>query len=261
MPTLPASLLHQIFVVATLLPKQTTQIVIDSLQHEIALSDLLLELPNPLWRHTISTLFEIWKRDAPRLHSQSLSVAIETAQYSLEKSNESLAAEIVWTGPNVSKIPVRQTEQVLLQIIEEAKTELIIVSFAIYKVPGLSKALLKAIHRGVSVTIIAETSEHQKNVPFGVEQGLGQELATNADIYEWPRDIRPKDEKGRSGSLHMKVAIADQKHLFVTSANLTAYALSLNMELGLLLHSQNFAHTVADHLKQLIQAQVFHPLD
>ena len=55
-----------------------------------------------------------------------------------------------------------------------------------------------------------------------------------AAVYVWPMDKRPIDGNGHHGSLHAKCAVADDAVLFVSSANLTAYALTLNMELGLL---------------------------
>ncbi|MGB7086236.1 MAG: phospholipase D-like domain-containing protein, partial [Phormidesmis sp.] len=71
----------------------------------------------------------------------------------------------------------------------------------------------------------------------------------------------PRDKTGRHGSLHMKVAIADRQHLFITSANLTHYALSLNMEMGLLVHSKTIACQVSEHLDQLIQQSIISSLE
>ncbi len=59
------------------------------------------------------------------------------------------------------------------------------------------------------------------NVPFGVTAGLGAAVATRAQVFVWDRAKRPRDAEGRHGSLHMKCAIADRQHLFISSANLT----------------------------------------
>lgn len=56
-----------------------------------------------------------------------------------------------------------------------------------------------------------------------------------------------------SGSLHAKCAIADKKHLFISSANLTEYALTLNMEMGLLVKSEDLARQVKEHIDSLIE--------
>lgn len=163
--------------------------------------------------------------------------------------------------PEVSRISIRRTEQVLLQLIRASSEELTLASFALYKVPTLTKALIAALDRGVQVRMIAETTEGDTFVPFGVKAGLGQEIAARSDVYEWNKAKRPKDKAGRQGSLHMKVAIADRHHLFITSANLTNYALSLNMEMGLLVHSRAIACQVSQHLDQLIQQKIISLLE
>lgn len=124
------------------------------------------------------------------------------------------------------------------------------------KVPALTNALIAALNQGIRVRIIAETTEGDIFVPFGVQAGLGEEVAARAEVYERDKAKRPGDKKGRQGSLHMKVAIADRHRLFITSANLTGYAMSLNMEMGLLVHSKAIACQVSEHLDQLIQREI-----
>lgn len=222
---------------------------------------LLQQLPKPVWRQALTDLLAVWYEDNPTLQGESIATALCTAHYGIERAEEALNIEVVWTGPEVSRIPVRRTEQVLLQLIRTASEELTLASFALYKVPTLTKALIAALDRGVQVRIIAETTEGDTFVPFGVKAGLGQEVAAHSDVYEWDKAKRPKDKAGRQGSLHMKVAITDRHHLFITSANLTNYALSLNMEMGLLVHSRAIACQVSEHLDQLIQQKIISLLE
>ncbi|NJR19247.1 MAG: hypothetical protein HC785_28505 [Calothrix sp. CSU_2_0] len=49
--------------------------------------------------------------------------------------------------------------------------------------------------------------------------------------------------------------MADRKHLFISSANLTEYALTLNMEMGLLVHGEDLAYQAAEHIDRLIQQE------
>lgn len=217
---------------------------------------LLQQLPKPIWRQVLTDLITIWYEDNPTLQGESIATALLSAHHCIERAQEDLNIEVVWTGPEVSRIPVRRTEQVLLQLIHSSVKELTLISFAVYKVPTLTKALVAALERGVQVRIIAETSEGNDFAPFGVKAGLGKEIAARADVYEWDKAKRPRNKTGRYGSLHMKVAIADRQHLFITSANLTNYALSLNMEMGLLVHSQALSSQVAEHLDQLIQQEI-----
>ncbi len=217
---------------------------------------LLQQLPKPIWRHVLTDLLAVWYEDNPTLQGESIATALCSAHYCIGRAEEALDIEVVWTGPEVSRIPVRRTEQVLLQLIRAASQELTLASFALYKVPKITQALIAALDRGVQVRIIAETTEGDTFVPFGVEAGLGQEIARRSDVYEWDKAKRPRDKSGRHGSLHMKVATADRHHLFITSANLTNYALSLNMEMGLLVRSSAIARQVSEHLDQLIEQKV-----
>lgn len=223
-------------------------------------AQLLQRLPHTRWRQDMTTLLEIWQADAKDLDGRAIATALATAAHCESQFREALSLEVVWTGPDGSGIPVRRTEQVLLQLIQTAQQELILVSFAIYKVPDITQALIAAMNRGVTVTLIAETpTEPNLSVPFGVEAGLGMEVATRAQVLVWDHAKRPKDENGRCGSLHMKCAIGDRHHLFITSANLTGYALSLNMEMGILVHSHSHAEQVVSHLHQLQENRVLIP--
>ena len=64
--------------------------------------------------------------------------------------------------------------------------------------------------------------------------------------------MRPVSLDGKTGTLHAKVAVADQSVSFISSANLTINAMTLNMELGLLLYSKTVAQEIAAHFDQLI---------
>jgi len=50
----------------------------------------------------------------------------------------------------------------------------------------------------------------------------------------WPRENRKADGLSKLGILHVKCVVGDGRWLFLSSANLTKYAFSLNMELGVL---------------------------
>jgi cardiolipin synthase A/B len=58
----------------------------------------------------------------------------------------------------------------------------------------------------------------------------------------------------RSGSLHAKCAVADDDLLFITSANLTEFAMNLNMELGILVRGGELPGQVRLHFERLIGA-------
>jgi phosphatidylserine/phosphatidylglycerophosphate/cardiolipin synthase-like enzyme len=77
-----------------------------------------------------------------------------------------------------------------------------------------------------------------------------------AAVYIWPLKRRPVDAAGHHGSLHVKWAVADDAVLLVSSANLTAYAFTLNMELGLLVRGGAIPGRVSAHLDRLIDQHI-----
>ena len=218
---------------------------------------LLQYLPKLTWRNVVADLVDVWHTEAGHLDARALATALATAAHCETASRQELSVELVWTGPNPEGVPLRRTDQALLQLIRESEQELVLISFAVYKIPKVAHELAAAIRRGVKLTIIAETPEASEGkVSFGLLAALGFTIAQNAQIFIWPRHLRPTDESGRYGSLHIKCAIADGKHLFITSANLTEYALTLNMEMGLLVHSKQLASQVAVHIERLINEQI-----
>ena len=69
----------------------------------------------------------------------------------------------------------------------------------------------------------------------------------------WPLDNRAKDASGKPGILHVKCAVSDGRTLFLTSANLTEYAFTLNMELGLLVTGGELPRQIDKHFQALCQ--------
>lgn len=176
-----------------------------------------------------------------------------TAAYCEQQNEEELSVEIVWTGPNVSDTPLRRTDQVLLQLIQDAQQDLLLISFAVYKVPEIAAALVAAINRGVNLRIIVETPDSDNGkIPFGIKTAFGTEIVSRAQVFVWPHEQRPTDSEGRFGSLHIKCLVVDSSHLFISSANLTEYALALNMEMGVVVHSKELACQVIEHINGLI---------
>ena len=152
----------------------------------------------------------------------------------------------------------RRTDQALLELIHGAKTSIILVTFAAYKVPVISAALVQAVQRGVETILILESVEESEGkVTANAIQGLGEDIANLAKVYVWPMEKRGVDAVGRHGSLHVKCAVADDAAALISSANLTEYAMNLNMELGLLVRGGDVPQALAQHLRSLIRRGVF----
>lgn len=216
-------------------------------------SKLLQLLPRGSWRQVVSNLVDVWQAEANELDGKAMAIALSTAAHCQAKLHQELSAELVWTGPNPASLPLRRTDQALLQLIRAAQQDLLIVSFAIYNIPEIVKALTAAIDRGVKVCIIAETPEASNGkISYGMTATFGSQILERTQVYIWHKDKRPLDEQGRHGSLHAKCAVCDSQHLFISSANLTEYAMSLNIEMGVLIHNQNLSQQITEQINSLI---------
>ena len=219
-------------------------------------SSVLDSVALPHERLLITLLLDCWHSSQPSLPALALAAALRSAAYTRVKALEETQSEMVWTGPSHG-ISARRTDQALLQVIQMAEKELLLVTFAAYKVPLIVEALRRALERGVTVRFVAESAEESAGkVAFDASQVLGT-VADRLQIYIWPKNRRPKNEVGKYGSLHAKCALADQQVLLVSSANLTDYALSVNVEMGLLIQGGLLPKEAYTLFSRLIKEQEF----
>jgi phosphatidylserine/phosphatidylglycerophosphate/cardiolipin synthase-like enzyme len=210
-------------------------------------------------RALMDRLREHWQDNAD-LSAEALSLALLTAQRTAETVGRAQIIEVIWTGPSSASVPVRRTDQALYELIETAESDILIVSFAAYKVTRVLEAIGRALARSVTVQFVLESEgESGGKVRFDPSGALGG-LTDRVRLYGWPADKRVKDAKGRYGSLHAKCAVADRDLALISSANLTEYALELNMECGLLVRGGAIPGRMADHFHRLIASGTLQPL-
>lgn len=218
-----------------------------------ARAQVVADVAQPLHRAAVGRFMEGWGIRAPEVPPVAAAYALRTAACGVHTHRADGSTELVWTGPNPDALPWRRTDQALLEVIDSAQQTLTIVTFAAYSVPAIAAALVRAARRGVRLRIIIESAQVSAGkLAYEAIDALGTEVAAMATVYVWPLDKRMADSKGNHGSLHAKCAVADDTVLFVSSANLTAYALTLNMELGLLVRGGAAPRAVADHFTRLI---------
>ena len=173
-----------------------------------------------------------------------------------EKKDEKI--ELVWSGPGLSNIPIRLTEQVILDLIKNAKESLFIASFAVYKARNVMNEMEKAIDKGVKLTFLLETPEsshHKINInPIDV---IPKKIIQNSKILIWTYNNRKIDGDDQIGTLHGKFIIQDDQRAFISSANLTESAFERNIELGVLIKERNLVKLLRSHIAELIKENVF----
>jgi len=205
----------------------------------------------------IEAFCDAWKNRFSIYTPQSVALSLLAIAQAVNMERQSETVSLVWTGPESDLIPLRRTEQVLLQLIRSAKDHLLIVSFAVYKAKTVLSALEEALYRGVQTVIVLESPDASAGkIGFDPLQSFETGFLEQAQFYLWPHDKRPLSPDGKHGSLHAKVAVADENTLFITSANLTDYAMNLNMELGVLIRGGELPKQVESQFDEMIMKNV-----
>ncbi len=213
-------------------------------------------LPQPQPREVVGRLVELLEQgtggDEVLASAALLAAAASEARRSSEESTE-----LVWTGVEAESLPLRRTEQVLLELVQAARDRVLIVSYAVYRARTVGEMLLDAIGRGVRVTLVLEPEDplHEPSIDKRLA-GLHPDLRRRAEVLIWPAEHRKKDEAGNTGILHAKCAVADGRALFISSANLTETAMTCNMELGVLVRGGPLPAQAERHFVRLRETGV-----
>lgn len=199
----------------------------------------------PVANAVFEQLVKTWKDS--QISSDELASMLLASSFVYTKLAAEQSTELVWTGPTTPFVSTRRTEQVLLQVINSAKKSLFITSFVAYDVSTIVQALNAAAERGVAISMLLELSQdHGGSITFDAI-GKMKTLVPSAGLYAW----RDKADAFSDGRVHAKVAVADAKLCFITSANLTGHAMDKNMEAGILIEGGKIPATMSHHLQSL----------
>lgn len=215
---------------------------------------LLQITPQPHFQAAITAFLLARQEQAATLSPAEVAAILLTAAAMARHQRTAHTVDLVWTGPSILEVPLRRTDQALLEVIEAAQSTLLIVSFAVYKIPDITQALLRAFERGVLLQICIERSEPgEDDSTYDTLAALGCDIQRRAEIYSWPHAQRPCNAHGKPGILHAKCAVADEQLLFLSSANLTEYAMQFNLELGVLIRGGGLPRTVVRQFAGLME--------
>jgi phosphatidylserine/phosphatidylglycerophosphate/cardiolipin synthase-like enzyme len=217
-------------------------------------AEITRRIPHHQHRDLALALVDRWRCEAKDVDARTVGVALQTAALSERTHRDSQSVELVWTGPDTEGTPFRRTEQAILQVLDAAKSRITLVSFAVYRIPNIGNALVRAAKRGVRLTVIVETpNKIDGEGEYCTIRALGREVSACSTVYFWPKENRPLGDNNKVGILHVKCAVADGEWLFLSSANLTQQAFSINMELGMLVRGGTMPKRVEQQFDRLIQ--------
>lgn len=241
------------------LPLPTLRIVARLIEESPTLAiakDRMVELPQPHHRGLATSFIVDCDEALHEASPQAVALALLTAGQSEHLHRESQSVELAWTGPDAGVVAFRRTEQAILQVLDSAQQRITLVSYAVYSIPNIRGALVRAAQRGVRINVIVETPDRiEGQNEYSTLQALGQDVANCSTVYYWPQEKR-RSYGEKFGILHVKCATADGRWLFLSSANLTEYAFSINMELGMLVTGGSLPDQVEANFDRLIAAGV-----
>ena len=204
--------------------------------------------------NALKGLVDAWR--ASTASGETLAAMLLAAAHAFRHAESLQKVELVWTGPTTELVPARRTEQALIQVINAAKHRLFITSYVAYDIESIAKALRSAAERGVKIEFLMELSSAQGGKVSIDPIGNLRNIVPDAWFYIW----KDKDAAFVNGSVHAKVAVADGLFCFITSANLTGYAMDQNMEAGVLISGVPLPEQLHRHLEALVITGVIVPI-
>jgi phosphatidylserine/phosphatidylglycerophosphate/cardiolipin synthase-like enzyme len=115
-------------------------------------------------------------------------------------------------------------------------------------------ALREAVARGVATTVVVETLQGAGSALAGAEPAAAFASVSGLSLWHWPVEQRPES------GMHAKIAVADQRVLLVSSANLTQSGAVRNVEAGILIRGGTAPQRAAEHIAELKASGVLAPL-
>ena len=196
-------------------------------------------IPTSAFRQNAQQLLDAWEAE-PHTAGLALGAAVAAAAFAHDNARRNPHLELVVSGPTSTVIHARRTEQVLLQLIAEARREILLLTFALQMHDDLRHALGAASSRGVRLTVLAE--DPTDNAGFSGDPGTA--LADlPAQRLRWPAEARP----AKGAAMHAKLVVVDATTALITSANITRRAAGDNLEAGVLIRGGDIPERLAGH--------------
>ena len=152
---------------------------------------------------------------------------------------------------NRDEAPVQVANE-LIELFDEADSEIVIISAYLIPTPHLEGAVERALDRGVRVRILTNSisSNNHLAAHSAYRNHIDTLLGFGAELHEVRIDakdrgqymVTPVDRKMLA--LHAKALVIDDDKVFVGSANLDPRSLRINTEMGLLVRSERFNESV-----------------
>jgi phosphatidylserine/phosphatidylglycerophosphate/cardiolipin synthase-like enzyme len=228
--------------------------------NESSLKKALPELSPECISYVTGLVSDGWK-------SGQLADLVEAIREAREiRIRESHLLDLVISGPEHQSVPTRDTSAVYRELVQSARQEIILASFAIYNGKEIFQPLVERMRECPELKTILyldiPRSRNDTTLPDQLIASYRQDFVSK----QWPSGPLPKlfyhkpslevDWRLRA-SMHAKVIITDRERAFVSSANLTRAAQSKNIEVGTVIESPSLASRLADYFEGLEKSGLF----
>jgi len=188
-----------------------------------------------------------------------VSAVVETREHIPDPA---LVFEMVVSGPGVINVPTQDTAAVVQSLFGEARTEVLVVGFVVYKGAEIFAPLH---HRMIAVRDLRVRMCLNIGRPDDGSEVAGHIAAFAKEFKEkhWPWAEVPElyyfpksfaSGASERGSLHAKCVIVDRRVAFVTSANFTEAAQNRNIEVGVVTRFTPMVERLAAYFDGLIES-------
>jgi len=196
---------------------------------------------------SVVELCDLWV-ETGALDGPGLADAVRCAARAVKTVSSYEKVELLYTGPDSDSL--RRNLQGLLEVVRGAHDRLWVVSYVVGAgVDEVLRAMQERAEAGVAVRVLID---HRTDKYEWSLQRLTNE-APGCEVYIWPDENR-EFTPGSMANLHAKCAVADGHQAFVSSANLTGWAMDHNLEVGYLVTGGPTPRRLERHLSRLLSA-------
>jgi len=190
-------------------------------------------------------------------------ILLDTLATILEAEKSQATDNLVLSGPEVPGVPTADTSAVIHTLIEQAKNEIILVGYTVYKGEQMFRRLSERMQQNSDLRVIfcldIKRSRNDTSMDSEVIARFKQKFRQD----HWPFEKLPKlyfDPRSltvgsQNSALHAKCVIADRQQALISSANFTEAAMDRNIEVGVLIKSPPAAARLAQYFEALISTR------
>ena len=178
--------------------------------------------------------------------------------------------DLVTTGPDVAGIDNRDTSVVVRDLFAAATASVLIAGYAVYQGQRVFQALADRMQERPDLRVRIVLDIQRGNGDSSSASELIGRFAERFRSRQWPSarplpevyfDPRSLECQGdKKACMHAKCIVVDSRSVFISSANFTEAAQQRNIEVGLIVHSNQLAERVTRYFSSMFSAGLLSPL-